>query len=59
MIGYLHLMALNPNTARAIRVNRGQLRRRAPPGMRRPPGPKSSARTLVTLTEQTWTTLGE
>ncbi|MBJ7472721.1 MAG: hypothetical protein JHD16_15555 [Solirubrobacteraceae bacterium] len=58
MIGYLHLMALNPNTPDEYAVSPGNCRA-ARELTDNPPGTEAQRGLLVMLTEQTWTTLGE
>lgn len=58
MIGYLHLMALNPSTPPEYTVSPADCDA-ARDLLANPPGTESQRTLLVTLTEQTWTMLGE
>ncbi len=58
MIGYLHLMALNPSTPTEYAVNAGNCDA-ARELLSNPPGTEAQRTTLVMLTEQTWERLGE
>lgn len=58
MIGYLHLMALNPSTPAEYAVSPADCDA-ARDLIASPPGNGTQRSLLVTLTEQTWTMLGE
>lgn len=58
MIAYVHLMALNPNTPGQYTVSPANCAA-ARDLVLRPPGNDAVRGTIVTLTEQTWTTLGD
>ncbi len=58
MIGYLHLKALNPSTPHQYAVSPANCDA-ARDLMANPPGTEEQRSLLVTLTEQTWTNLGE
>lgn len=58
MIAYLHLMALNPNTPPQYTVTPANCDA-ARDLFSRPPGTEEQRSNLVTLTVQTWTTLGD
>lgn len=58
MIAYVHLMALNPNTPPQYRVTPANCDA-ARDLVANPPGTEAQRSLLVTLAEQTWTTLGD
>lgn len=58
MIGYLHLMALNPSTPPQYAVTPRNCDA-ARDLVSRPPGTEAQRTTLVTLTEQTWNSLAD